>query len=394
MYQRTCHTVSPVSVASRLKHRCGSRHDSALLDVTMTRAGGMTSRMLQWFGCVAALSISGCAGSMTNPDTAETPCATAKELRSAIPGGSTGFLTHEREADIAARVIPGGFGGLFEDLTNRTLVVRLKDMSQRHAAQDVLTQVLTCGAVYPGWLNVFVSIDVIEFRQGQYDGIELLSHFGSLADIRSDADVWGMEVDPEFNRIWIGISNSAALGRIQARVSAVSVPIGAVIIEAPPPSVSMGAAFEVLEPVVLVQEAPQVPGIFSFNVHLRYTNHFQETRYPDQCVSPDLTVFYSYFLFTVARWDGTQWIPSITPICRAILLQPRPVTSGQQQTDSIPIVASRRLSAIPFWHGARRTGYYRFEVPVYLSTTSTPPFVTGLAPLEQRLSAPFRIIAP
>jgi len=353
----------------------------------------MHCRPLKWCGFLVALS-TGCATGTTDPDANKTPCATAKEIRSAIPGGSAGFLTRGQEAEIAARVIPGGFGGLFEDLTSRTLVARLKDMSQRQTAQDVLRQVLTCGAVYPGWLDVFVSTDMIEFRQGQYDAIELHSYLGTLDELRTDPDVWGLELDPELNRIWIGINSPTALSRIQARVSAVSVPIAAVAIEAPPPSVSTGAAFQVLEPAVLVQENPQVSGIFSFNVHLRYTNQFLGTRYPDQCVSPDLSVFYSYFLFTVARWDGTHWVPSIIPICRAILLQPRPVAAGQQQTDSIPIVASRRLSAIPFWHAARLTGYYRFEVPVYLSTTSTPPFVTDLAPLEQRVSAPFRVIAP
>jgi hypothetical protein len=392
MQQRTCHTVAAAITASRLQHGCGSVQSSVLLDVAASRTRGVKSRALQWCGFIVVLSAGGCATGMTDPDASKTPCATAKELRSAIPGGAAGFLTRGQEAAIAARVIPGGFGGLFEDLNSRTLVARLKDMSQRQAAQDVLTQVLTCGAVYPGWLNVFVSIDVIEFRQGQYDGIELLSHFEALADFRTDPDVWGMELDPELNRIWVGIDDPGALSRIQARVSAVSVPLGAVAIEAPPPST--GAGFEVLEPAVLVQENPQVTGIFSFNVHLRYTNQFQGTRYPDQCVSPDLSVFYSYFLFTVARWDGTQWVPSIIPICRAILLQPRPVAPGQQQTDSIPIVVSRRLSAGPFWHAARLTGYYRFEVPVYLSTTSTPPFVTGLAPLEQRVSAPFRVIVP
>lgn len=342
----------------------------------------------RWLLAIGLLLVNACGAGSAGPNTNVDVCAAARAIRATIPGGTAGFLTQDKEADITARVIPGGFGGLFEDLPSHRLVARIKDLAQQSAATDSLSRVLFCGAAYPGWLNVLISLDVVEIRQGQYSATELLSYLVALETLRTDQAVWAMEIDPEANRIWIGLRSASELSRIQQAVAARSVPSGALTIEVPPPTTG-AESFEIVESTIQVTETIGGLGVFSFPMHARFTNRFSETRYPDQCEDPSPRVYFGYVLM---KWDGSQWIQTFEPICRAVHLAPRPVAPGQQQTDSILVVASRRLNAQPFWLSARVTGTYRLEGRVYKSTTPSPPFVTDLAPLEERVSAPFRLI--
>jgi hypothetical protein len=267
-------------------------------------------------------------------------------------------------------------------------VIYLKDSSKKNSAEQALLQILNCNAVYPGWLGHLIKTDVIDVRQGSYSATELLSYSHSLGQLRNDPDVWGIEVDPEADKVWIGLRAAAALSRIQQAVTTAGVPIGAVSIESPPP-VTGSEPFTVLETDVPTIAHQTDNGVFLAAVHLRYTNHFGETRYPDNCITVDGSQV--SFLYRIEKWDGQAWRKVHDPICLSIALAPRPIAPGESRTDSVPFVGVRRLMAVPVWRVARITGTYRFVGTVYLSTTPLPPYLSNPAP-EAQNSTPFRIV--
>jgi hypothetical protein len=289
-----------------------------------------------------------------------------------------------------ARVIPGGFGSLFQDFGySNDLVIYLKDLSKQSSAKQALLQVLTCNAAYPGWLGHLIKAYVVDVRQGQYSATELLSYSQSLGQLRVDPDVWGVEVDPEIDKVWIGLRSTAALSRVQQAVTTAGVPTGAVSIESPPP-ITGSEPFTVIETDVTTIPHPMDNGVFLASVHLRYTNRFGETRYPDNC-STRIDGSQVSFLYRIEKWNGQTWRRVYDPICQSIALAPRPIAPGESRTDSVPFFGVRRLMGAPVWRAARITGTYRFVGTVYLSTTPLPPYLTNPAPEEQN-STPFRIL--
>src|SRR5690242_10488457 len=182
---------------------------------------------------LAALLVAGCNGSAAEPD--RPLCERARALRS-----TPGLMTVAEEADLAARVLPGGFGGLFQEIapnSDGVLVAYFKDPTKTGVKTSLHT-LLLCGAVYPGWAGVFVVTDfnAIAIRQGKYDATELLSYRRALEPLKSDPVVWGLEIDPESNRVWLGITDPSQLTRIQQAVANRAVPATAVSIEVPPPT--------------------------------------------------------------------------------------------------------------------------------------------------------------
>lgn len=340
----------------------------------------------------AVVLVLGCNGNPVEPHV--DPCEAARAIRS-----SPTFLTVAEEGDIAARVLPGGFGGLYQEFggnSNGILVAYFNDLSVSGEAKTDLRKVLLCGGAYPGWAGVLLStdLDAIAIRQGLYTGSELLSYLRALEPLKNDAGVWAIELDPEANRVWIGLTTGSALTRIQESIAARSVPAGAVLIEVPPPTTS-AEQFQVLDsPAVTVDEGD--PGVLFFSLRVRFTNRQTSPRYPDWCVDPDPNSLTTYFLHTIQQWNGTQWKEVKAPLCNAILLPPRFVGPGESVTDSVPVVGVRRLNAIPHWLTARITGTYRFVGKVFRSTIPNPqggpPLVTDLAAPEEQVSAPFRLI--
>lgn len=349
-------------------------------------SGGSKCPILVALACLAVL---GCRD-LTESALLANPCSAAQTLRS-----SPNFLTVPEEADITARVIPGGFGGMFQQLeqvnTVGHLVVFLKDLSVADASRNGLNQVMACNGSYPGWLGVRVTPLNVEFRQGQYDGTELLGFLRKLEQLRNDPDVWAMQEDPETNRIWIGIGSGIARIRIEAAVAATGVPARAVTIEPPPPE-SGPQPFVVQNAPVLDNSISAGDGLFSFSLRVRYTNLQSTTRYPDWCLSADPDVFVRYFLYTIERWDGLAWKEVYTPVCDLVLFAPRSIRPGETQTDSVPVNVSRQVNTGPVWRTARLTGTYRFVGRVYRSTTSVPPFLSDPAPIAEQVSSPFRIV--
>ena len=295
-----------------------------------------------------------------------------------------------------AQVVPGGFGGLYQRLNAdgsqaSSLVVFLKDPARVADARPAIQLVLECDGAYPGWLGERVDADVIECRQGEFTAEELLGYLRALEPLLNDPDVWAMESDSERNRVWLGLRQSTSRSRIEAMISQAGVPASAVLIEDPPPPIA-GAAFEVLEETVHTRPfLGTALGLFEFHMHVRYTNAFPETRYPYPCVLPLSS--HLFFEFVLTKWNGSEWTRAFKPICELVAHLPRPVAPGAQQTDSVPVAAGRRLNTLPIWETTRITGTYRFEGVVFLTTIPSPPFVANSAPLEQRISSPFRIVA-
>lgn len=340
----------------------------------------MRARVLALSAVVAA-----CAGGPAGPFVEQDVCEAAQALRR-----TPDFTTVAEEADVAARVLPGGFGGLYQDI-GHGLVAYFKGPVDFSVKQE-LVKLLQCGGAYPGWAGVLVATDAaaVTVLQGRYSAIELLSWLRALEPLKADPVVWGLEVDQEANRIWLGITDADQLGRIQQAVAARPIAFAAVQIEVPPPTTGL-EQFEILDPLLTPSNAP-AQGTFSFQPRVRFTNRQSSTRYPDWCGG----VEWSFFLGTIEKWYGAGWRPVSGFVCTAILLPPRAVQPGESVTDVIPVVGVRRLSGGPAWLTARITGTYRFVGRVYAATMANPaggtPLLTDLAPQQEQISTPFRLI--
>jgi hypothetical protein len=332
----------------------------------------------------AAVFLLACEGGSAGPGPELSVCERAQALRT-----QPGFTTVAEEADLAARVLPGGFGGLYQDI-GHSLVAYFKESVSFGVKQD-LAALLACGGAYPGWAGVLVVADptAVIVRQGQYTARELLSYFRVLEPLKADPAVWGLEVDPETNRVWLGITDAAQLTRLQQAVTGRGVPLAAVQIEVPPPTTGV-EQFEVLDPAIATRGAAAL-GVFSFQPRVRFTNRQSSTRYPDWCGG----VAWSFFLGAIEKWNGTGWRVVYGFTCTANLLAPRAVPSGESVTDSLPVAGVRRLNAGPAWLTARITGTYRFVGRVYTATTPNPqggpPLLVNLAAQQEQVSTPFRL---
>ncbi len=298
------------------------------------------------------------------------------------------FLTVPEEADILARISPGGFGSLFQDFGPGSLVVYLQNLAKSDSAKLVIRRLLNCGGAYPGWSNQLVDPNSIQVRQGNYTGSQLLGYLRALDQLKNDPAVWAIEIDPEINKIWIGLRSSSELARISLGVTSAGVPNGAAQIEIPPSATGL-EPFHVLDSTVATVVKVNANGVFLAEARVTYTNHFSETRYPDYCVTIDGSRV--SFQYRIEEWDGQNWRTIHNPICLAIGLPPDPIQPGESRTDTIPFGGVRRLNAQPLWRTARITGYYRFVGKVYLSVIPNTPFLTDPAP-EAQISTPFRIL--
>lgn len=336
------------------------------------------------FVTISAMA-SGCIGDPGGPQTEQPVCEAAQAIRR-----TPGFTTVPEEADIAAKVLPGGFGGLYQDI-GQGLVAFFKDAVAWEVKRD-LVKLLECGGAYPGWANVLASTDVstVILRQGQFTATELLTFFRALEPLKADPNVWSIEIDPETNRVWLGITEASELVRIRQAVTDRSVPLAAVQIEVPPPVTGL-EQFEALDPAITPQGGEAL-GIMFAKLRMRFINRQSATRYPDWCFRAD----WASFLGSIEKWDGASWALVTGFVCIAILLPPRAVQPGEAVNDSVVVGGSRRLNTIPVWRTARTTGTYRFVGRVYTSTVPNPsgghPLVSDLAPPAEQVSTPFRVL--
>ena len=346
-------------------------------------------------GALLALALA-CAAppAPTAPEEPELPsfCATTLDARAGMTNGQTGFLTEPEEADIMARLVPGGFGGHYHAMTPPSaagpLVVLLKEPELASEAVGLVKAVLACGSAYPGWLDVMLDTTNIQVHAAQFDASELLAWLRALEPLREHPGVWALDLDVARNRIWIGLEDQDDREDVALAVAQVSVPLSAVLLEAPPPA-DEDVPFEILEDNVTVSPRALL-GRFDGLMHARYVNRTQAPRYPGPCVIPVVQLV--HFDFALAQWDGEAWVPVFRTLCALVALPPQPVEPGGERTDSIPFAFARGVRAAPKWATARITGTYRFEGLVYRATTAEVPYLADLAPLEERVSAPFRVV--
>jgi len=338
-----------------------------------------------WF----VLLVVGCNESAVGPQ--PDLCEAAQALRS-----SPEFLTVAEEADIAARVLPGGFGGLHQELgvnSDGVLVAHFKENDTTDNLKANLRTLLLCNGAYPGWSGRMIVSDLssIVIRQGQYTATELLMFLRALESLRSDPVVWAIEIDPELNRVWVGLRNASDLSRIEQLVTQRGVPPASVSIEVPPP-IRGDEQFQVINGDVQTRPFPGEFGALWFPLAVRFTNLQESPRYAQWCVEGEAQSAIRYFEYVLERWDGSQWKIAKYTVCATVLMPPRSILPGESATDSIPIVGARRLNTVPPWLTARITGTYRFVGMVYESLTATPPFVADPAQAEEQVSVPFRLV--
>jgi hypothetical protein len=310
-------------------------------------------------------------------------CAKALAIR-----GWPDFLGVAREADVAAQVVPGGFGSLWQDFLAGQLVVYLEDPGKAAEASTTLKIVLRCGGAYPGWADTLVNLSIMTFREGQYTGTELLSYLQALESLHDDPSVWALEVDPERNRIWVGLREASDKARIETAVASAGVPLAAVLIETPPPTT--GSEWLTVRDATVAAPAGRSPGTLEGTLAVQFTNHAPADRQLAQCLLPGAADL--HLCYHLEQWDGSAWKRVFSPIYVAIAARPRTVAPAESVADAGSVVASRRLNMVPEWGTARITGTYRLIGRVYLNQIASPPYVADAAPEAERVSAPFRLL--
>ena len=138
------------------------------------------------------------------------------------------YTIDDRFADLA-RVVPGGFGGLW--LEGHVLHANLVDLSKRAEAQAALARELRgeFGPGGPGQRGL-VDLDAIVFHQGRYDYVQLVDWYRRLTPALGEGVISG-DIDEVRNRIAIGVQDDAAIERVRRKVVELGIPPEAVIVE-------------------------------------------------------------------------------------------------------------------------------------------------------------------
>lgn len=335
------------------------------------------------FAVVASAQNAACATDPGTPPPVDR-CAEAKGLRtSAYPPG--GPRDAGEEADVASRLVPGGFGGLYQDRARNILMVTLKDVSQQEPALVRLGALMGCDAIYPGWLNRQVTFATVEVRPGDFTGRELAEARAAAAGAGQDPGVLAAEFDPESNRIWLGAVDQAAADRITARMAAAGVPATRLRIELEPAD-TVAAITPVTNPVT---GADFATGFF-FRIPILHRNTSGSPVYQGRCIVPGSRPLRHFPLFTLEKWTGTDWREVYWPVCEAIILG-EVVTAPPQgvRADTVEVVVNTRLNAFPTWNNPRTAGFYRLVVPLYRSATGFPPILGDPLPAAAGTSPHF-----
>ncbi|NIM49074.1 MAG: hypothetical protein GTO22_07415 [Gemmatimonadales bacterium] len=172
-------------------------------------------------------------------DFPDDPCAAAPGLRAQMQA-DVAFWTPDHEAALTARLVPGGFGGVYWlDFESRVLAIVLVDVGKSEEAKRAFATALECGAVYAGFSVGNTQFSSIVVREGQYDAIQLLAWKEAAAIAFSDPDVVSLDLDEVRNRIVVGVSAESALERVTDLLIAAGIPRGALIVEVQQPAVPL-----------------------------------------------------------------------------------------------------------------------------------------------------------
>ena len=329
----------------------------------------------------------GCSSTTPDPP-ALSRCDAVRQLRTTLY--PAGVRTDADEADVASRVVPGGFGGLFMDIRRSVLTVTLVDIAQQGRAAATIDSLITCGAIYPGRLGTSLAINNKEFRPVRHTAQELRSWLG-LVRSRAPGRTWALEIDPIANHVWAGTLGLAARDTIGRLADSLRIPETGLVIEAPPADSAAGA-FRVATRDIVVTTVADIG--FYFSPVIWHLNEGFSRVFQDRCPIPGQPGR-SEPLVRLEKWEPAGWRVVYRPICNAvILLNPVSVGPGESRTDTVSVTAVTRLNSEPVWDNVRVAGTYRFVVPLFQAAIGVPPQLVDPLPDSAGRSQTFRLRLP
>ena len=350
---------------------------SRTLRVDRRRRGPIALALAASLGC-----------SSTTPDPpALSRCDAVRQLRTTLY--PAGVLTDADEADVASRVVPGGFGGLFMDFRRSVLTVALVDLAQQGRAAATIDSLITCGAIYPGRLGTSLAINNKEFRQVRHTAQELRSWLG-LVRSRAPGRTWALEIDPIANHVWAGTLGLAASDTIGRLADSLRIPETGLVIEAPPADSAAGA-FRVAARDIVVTTVADIG--FYFSPVIWHLNEGFSRVFQDRCPIPGQRGR-SEPLVRLEKWEPAGWRVVYRPICNAVIINPVSVGPGESRTDTVSVTAVTRLNSEPVWNNVRVAGTYRFVVPLFQAAVGVPPQLVDPLPDSSGRSQTFRLRLP
>lgn len=336
------------------------------------------------FRALGCLLMAGCAAQGTSVGPTSR-CDAAKEVRAVLyPLGTS---TDAEEADVASRVLPGGFGGLHMDIERSILRVSLTDPSMVAEVGPALDSLLNCGAAYPGRVGTAISLTPKEFVAGRFTGQQLQDWFRRLQP-EVAAHAWAFEIDPIQTLLWIGVNGPADSAVVAETSARLGIPRTGLQIETPP-SDSAAGAFRLADRGLVTQAVAGVG--FYISPRLIHGNQLPHPVYQDRCAvggQPGRTEPFA----RLERWEGSSWRVVYRPFCVAVLLlNPIVVQPGGVREDTVGITHVTRLNSRPTWDVIRVAGTYRLVVPLFRSAVGSPPVLQDPLPDSVGRSETFRL---
>jgi hypothetical protein len=125
--------------------------------------------------------------------------------------------------EVAARLLPGGFGGL------TTTYFFLKQPAFADSVRGLARTLSSCLGDTT-WRRMWDIVARAEIRQGQYDWLELRHWYAVLLNAGSTG-LYSSDIDEGVNRLSYGFATTAALELFQKRADALGVPAAALILK-------------------------------------------------------------------------------------------------------------------------------------------------------------------
>jgi len=149
--------------------------------------------------------------------TSQQICARRDSLARNTPGTSI-----DDAFEVAARLLPGGFGGL------TTTYFFLKQPALVDTVRGIARTLAAC--TQDEWRRLWEIVQHADVRQGQYDWTELRRWYALLLTIEN-AGWRSADIDEGVNRLSYEFATSAALEEFRTRAEALGVPAAAVILK-------------------------------------------------------------------------------------------------------------------------------------------------------------------
>jgi len=175
---------------------------------------------------VLLLLVSGCAEKPSS-----NPCVDGPIIRAEMEADFSNWYNswnYDYELVLAARLIPGGFGGIYRSESNyNNIVMVLVDIGKSSQAVSTLNEALNCKALFSGEID----FDEIEIAKGQFNFTQLFQWKEKAGIAFSDDAAQSLDADEFRNRVVIGVVEEGAIDRVRQLVINAGVPPGALVVE-------------------------------------------------------------------------------------------------------------------------------------------------------------------